>query len=135
MIVVDSSALAKYLLREKGWSNIEGFLVERVCSVDHVLKEVSNAIWKYVVLLGKTSTDHGLELFKQLRKLVDTGIIVLENQDKYLDKAVEIAFKHGITVYDSLYIAQASQHDGLLTCDSRQKNVAEKLGIRVYYVQ
>jgi predicted nucleic acid-binding protein len=58
--------------------------------------------------------------------------MILEPEDKYIDAALDIALKHGITVYDSLYVAQA-QHNNkpLLTLDAKQKNAAKRLGIEV----
>ena len=44
MIVIGASALAKHLLREEGWGNIEEYLVRAVYSVDLIVKEVINAI-------------------------------------------------------------------------------------------
>lgn len=46
MIVVDASALIKYLLHEDGWEQVSIYLRERrpLYTVDHVLKECSNAI-------------------------------------------------------------------------------------------
>ena len=49
MIVVDASALAKYALREEGWEVVAGYLkgARPLYSVDHLLKEVANALWKH----------------------------------------------------------------------------------------
>lgn len=44
MNVIDASSLAKYVLREKGWCEVRKVLEEESVSVDHVLKEVANAI-------------------------------------------------------------------------------------------
>ena len=46
MIVIGASALAKHLLREEDWGSIEKYLVRAVYSVDLIVKEVTNAIWK-----------------------------------------------------------------------------------------
>lgn len=48
MIVIDASALSKYVLKEEGWEEVRRFVRERrpLYSVDHVLKECFNAIWK-----------------------------------------------------------------------------------------
>ncbi len=45
MIVVDASALAKYILREEGWEKVYTLLAsDYVVTVDHALKEVLNAV-------------------------------------------------------------------------------------------
>ncbi len=134
MIVIDASTLAKYLLKEEGWLSVEEYLLEGVRSVDLVVKEVANAIWKHVVVHKMVSIDIGLELYKQLKKLVEENVIVLESQEKYLDKAVEIALNYGVTIYDSLYIAQALRYEELLTSDKRQAGIARKLGVKVHRI-
>ena len=46
MIVVDASALAKYILREEGWKGVGSFIKEKkpLYSLNHLIKEVGNAI-------------------------------------------------------------------------------------------
>lgn len=48
MIVVDASALAKYLLREEGWEEVSRYVrtMRPLYSLEHVLKEVTNAVWR-----------------------------------------------------------------------------------------
>jgi len=48
VIVVDASALAKYLLREEGWEEASRYVrtMRPLYSLDHVLKEVTNVVWK-----------------------------------------------------------------------------------------
>jgi predicted nucleic acid-binding protein len=45
VIVIDASALAKFILREEGWERVYRILSTRVISVDHIVKEVTNTIW------------------------------------------------------------------------------------------
>jgi predicted nucleic acid-binding protein len=60
--------------------------------------------------------------------------ILLENEEKYLDDAFEIAILTGVSIYDSLYIAQAKKNKlPLVTLDMKQKEVAEKVGVKVIY--
>ena len=133
MIVIDASALTKYLLREEGWHVVERFLERGACSVDHIVKEVANAIWKHSVVRGVIDTDLAIEIYKALKKLV-SDVIVLEPQEEYLDKAMEIALQNKVTVYDALYIAQASYKGELLTADRQQAAIARRLGIVVHEV-
>ncbi len=135
MIVIDASSLAKYLLREENWEAIEEYLARGVRSVDHVLKEVSNAIWKHVAVYQRIPVDLGLQVYKALKRLVEEEVVVVESQDEYMDRAVEIALEHRVTVYDSLYIAQALKYGELLTSDGEQARVARKLGVTVHYVE
>ena len=60
---------------------------------------------------------------------------MLENELKYLDLAFRIATENRVTVYDSIYVAQAQEFRALLlTSDRRQAEVAEILGLTVHYV-
>ena len=132
MIVIDASALAKYLLREQGWRSIEHYLEKGVYSVDHVVKEVANAIWKHAVLRGAINAAKALELYRVLKMLLVGDVVIIESQEKYIDEAMRIALENRITLYDALYIAQALSKGSLLTSDEGQARVAEKLGVKVY---
>lgn len=130
MIVVDASALIAFILREDGWEKLADFM-SMTMSVDHSVKEFYNAVWKAVRVRGVLSVDEGrraVELFKRYRE----KNMVLEPGDKYLDVALEISLNHGLTVYDSLYIALAlSNRKPLLTLDAKQRDVARRLGVEV----
>ena len=136
MIVVDSSALAKYLLREEGWEGVEEILGNReALSLELAVKEVLNAIWKHAVLLGSITESIAFEKYRALKMLLENEVIVLEPQDRYLDEALRIALGHSITFYDALFIAQARVREAtLLTSDGFQSSVAEGLGVPVIYV-
>ena len=135
VIVIDASSLAKYLLHEENWDKIEAYLLRTVHSIDHVLKEVSNAIWKHVYVYRRIPIDLGLELYDALRRLVKERIILLERQELYLDEAFRISLNRGLSIYDSLYIAQALKFGELLTSDVKQAKEAEELGLRVHLVE
>jgi len=61
-------------------------------------------------------------------------VIALEPEAGYVQAALRIALEHGVTFYDSLYIAQARRYGELLTSDKRQAEAAAKLGIKVHLV-
>lgn len=133
MIVIDASTLAKYVLREEGWESVSQILRHNrpLVSVDHVLKEVGNAVWKYARLRSRIDAETALELYRRLLRLVETGVILLKPETQYLARALEIALSHNITLYDALYIALAEEEGELLTSDARQAEVATSLGIHV----
>ena len=137
MIVVDSSALVKYILREDGWRAIGKHIREAkpLYSIDHVLKEAGNAVWKHCHLRRVIGQDDAVGLYKALLRLVEAKVIVLEPESLYLQAALRIALKQGITFYDSLYVAQAQKHGELLTSDGKQAEVATRLGIKVHLVR
>lgn len=130
--MIDASALAKFLLREPGYREVKQYLAEdTVYSIDQVVKEVSNAIWKHTVLFKRLRKEDAKECYTALTKLIEGKVIIIEPQGKYIDQAFEIALKHEITVYDALYIAQAQTKNAkLLTSDKTQSITAEKLGIK-----
>lgn len=67
--------------------------------------------------------------------IVREGLVVLEGESKYLEEAFRIAIENGISIYDSLYIAQALKLEAqLFTSDKKQAQVAERLLIPTHFV-
>jgi predicted nucleic acid-binding protein len=58
--VIDSSTLAKFLLKESGWERVKGILAGRPYTLDLAVKEVANAIWRRVTLIGDVSLEKAL---------------------------------------------------------------------------
>jgi predicted nucleic acid-binding protein len=135
VIVIDASTLAKFILREKNWERVYEVLSKETISVDHVVKEVANAIWKHYSIYKACSLDVAVKRFQLLRKIIDEELVSLESELKYLDKAFEIAAQNDISVYDALYIAQAiARSIPLATSDKRQADIAEKIKVQVVYI-
>lgn len=135
MIVVDASALAKYVLREDNWELVADAMKARTVSLDHVVKEVANAIWRRAFVLRAEPAEVAARRYRILRKLVERGIVELEDELAYVDEAFSIALRTGLTVYDALYVAQAARRGAaLLTSDEKQARVARELGLQVIYV-
>ncbi len=129
MIVVDASALAAFILKEPGWKTLAKHLVYAY-SVDHVVKETANAIWKAAVRKA-VGEEEAMRLYRLLARMIGKNII-LEPEGDYVEKALEIALKHKVTVYDALYIALAEEKNlPLLTLDEKQARTAEELGVRI----
>lgn len=133
MIVIDASALAKYILHEEDWEEVSRYVrkMKPLYSIDHVLKEVVNAVWKHTmknIILPEVA----IHLYSSLEKLAKSQVIVLEDELTYMRRAVEIALRYGITIYDALYIAQAEKYGELLTSDEKQGSIARELGIRLH---
>ena len=127
-VVVDASALAAFILREEGWEELGEYMV-RCVSVDHVVKEVANTIWKAACVRKLMTADEARRAYGILLRMIGKNI-VLRPELEYLSKALEISMKHSITVYDSLYIALAlEENKPLLTLDKQQAQVAKKLKI------
>lgn len=130
MRVIDSSALIKYFTREIGWERVRELMMDGVITIDLAIKEVANALWKKVIR-GETNYDTALTIIKTL--LEDTIPII--DQREYLMKALELAVKHRITIYDAIFIVLALEKNmELITSDKAQAAVAEKIGVKVTLV-
>ncbi|MGC9010373.1 MAG: type II toxin-antitoxin system VapC family toxin [Sulfolobales archaeon] len=134
MTVIDASTLAKYLLREENWEEVEEYLSKTVYSIDHVIKEIANAIWRHSIIRGYISKEMAFTIYRHFLKLIDAGVIIIESQEKYIDQAFKIALENNITVYDALYISQALKYGKLLTSDYEQASIARKLGVETIFI-
>lgn len=131
--VIDSSALAKLLLKEEGWRRVEEIIVEKPFTLDLAIKEVANAIWRRVVLLHDIDIEKVLTLLNHLLEL--KKVLRVEPQDQYIVQAFTIALENNIAVYDALFIAQAMiKKATLITSDKRQFDIAQKLGVEATYI-
>ncbi len=130
MIVIDSSALAKYVLKESGWRSVEKLLHRDVYTLDLALKEVLNVIWKHTLLLETFPMDVAMEK-KDVLMMLAEDVLNIEDEYRYLGRAFEISLEVDATIYDSLFIAQASEKGLLVTCDRVQAGKAEKYGVEV----
>lgn len=133
MIVIDASAIAKYVLREENWEQVRDYLVAEPRSLDLALAEVANAIWKHQVIYRKISSREASLLNEALRKL-GADVMVLESFVGYLRGATEIAVKEKLTIYDALYLVQAQKYGQFVTSDEPQRKIAVKLGLDVMYI-
>jgi len=134
--VADASALVKYLLHEEGWDRVAFYVREMkpIYSVDHAVKEVGNALWRHS-MRKIIDSDTALKLFQAFLRLIETGVIILEPELKYVQHALEIALREDITLYDALYISQAQRLRALMiTCDKRQAEVATRLGVQTHLI-
>ncbi len=130
MIAVDASALIAFFLREEGWENLAKYLV-RVVSIDHVVKEFYNAVWKATLLQKRITRDEAHTIIKLFQAYLEKNL-ELRNELRYLDTALEIAMEKRITVYDALYIALALEEGlPLLTLDEKQRQTAKSYGVKV----
>lgn len=129
MIVIDASALSAFLLKEPGWRKLASYLTNAL-SIDHIVKEVSNSIWK-ALTKKLINEQEALQLHGLLNSLIGVNVIA-EPEGKYVKEAFTIALKTGITVYDSLYIALAKERKlPLLTLDVRQGEAAKSVGVKI----
>jgi predicted nucleic acid-binding protein len=134
VIVIDASILVKFILKEEGWNKIADFLKAGTISVDLVIKETVNAIWKRV-MRKKISLEETKSMFEAMKEILNKAVII-ENEMDYIDEAFEISIRQNITVYASLYIALAKKKKlELLTADEMQAQAATLEGVRAIVLQ
>jgi predicted nucleic acid-binding protein len=97
-------------------------------SVDLVIKETVNAIWKRV-MRKEISLEEAKSMFEAVKEILNKAVII-ENEMDYIDEAFEISIRRNMTVYDSLYIALAKKKLELLTADEIQAQVASLEEVR-----
>ena len=138
MIVIDSSAFSKFLLKETGWDTVAIYIKSNltVYAVDILVVETTNVIWKYLMLYKKIAETQAIGLYNTLLKLVEAGVVSLEKSEKFLDDALKIGIQYNISIYDSLFLAFAKSLDAkLITSDMKQKVVADKLALSSVYIE
>ncbi len=125
--MADASLLASVILCEPGYEELLDYI--KYCySVDQVVKEVSNAIWKYYVR-KLISLDDVRRKYEVLRRLAGVNIKLID-EGEVIDDAFKISLENNITVYDALYIALALRRKAsLASLDKEQRAIALKLGI------
>lgn len=129
MRVIDASALVKYFAREKGWKRVSELILDGVVSIELVMKEVANSLWRKVKQ-GEMEPDVALALIGKVPKIVK-----IDSQSPLLTRAFKIALRYSITIYDALYIALAENKKyELITCDKKQAEIAKELNIGVLLV-
>ena len=128
-MVIDASALVKFILKEEDWNKVADFLKAGTISVDLVIKETVNAIWKRV-MRKEISLEEAKSMFEAMKEILNKAVII-ENEMDYIDEAFEISIRRNVTVYDSLYIALAKKKKlELLTADEIQAQVASLEEVR-----
>lgn len=133
--VVDSSVIAKFLLKEAGWRSIEPILLGRPYTLDLAIKEVANAIWRRARLLRDISPGKALTLLDDLLDM-RRHVLRVDDQSQYLPRALEIALGQGITVYDALFIAQAiARKARFVTADKMQYEASLRLGVEAELIE
>lgn len=133
MIVVDASLIGAFILKEEGWEDYAGML-ENALTVDHAIKEVSNAVWKAYVRrhIGLDDVKNKLEALK----LLFSKNLTTFSEMELLDEAMKIALSHRISIYDSLYLALAlTNRTDFSSLDEAQLSVAKKLGVPIIQVE
>ncbi|MGC8515325.1 MAG: type II toxin-antitoxin system VapC family toxin [Thermoplasmata archaeon] len=123
--VIDSSILVKYVSHESGWEKAGDFVTSGT-TLGFALLETGNALWKKAMR-------HEIAL-EDLKDIVESlrSMVLVADDAPFLYKAIILAVKLKITVYDAMFIQFALENEGeLVTSDRKQAEAAELLGVEV----
>lgn len=87
-IVIDSSILAKFILREEGWERIRDVISRKPHTLELAMEEVANAIWRRITLLADISIEKAFTLLSDLLEMKKI-LLIVEPQDHYLNQALK----------------------------------------------
>jgi predicted nucleic acid-binding protein len=131
VIVVDSSALSKYFLKEEEWMEVKEHIERVSISLEMALKEACNALWKRV-RRGEVEEEVALNMVKAI---AEWEILKMADQRELMEEAFKVAVREELPLYDSLFIALAKMRGlPLLTSDERQAESASSEGVEVIKV-
>ncbi len=125
MLVIDSSALVKFFSGEEGWESLSQYVTEAL-TLRFALSELGNALLKKI-RSDAADAKKAEEAFAQY-----SISAVLLHDEEYTKSAFRIGHANGLAMYDSMFIAACTDEGlELVTCDSKQAQVARKLGVKV----
>jgi predicted nucleic acid-binding protein len=124
--VIDSSALIKYIAKEESWEKVEEHLKEGCITLDLAIKETANALVKKA-LKNEVNSETAKEIINYLPRIVR-----ITPQNEHFSKALEIAIKNKMAIYDALFTAlSVNRNIPLLTSDEKQAKTSREYGVAV----
>lgn len=136
MIVIDSSAFLKYLLKEEGYEKVRPWLLpeKKPYSVSMLLAETGNVLWKYQ-RKGVIAREIASKLYAGVVNICNHEVIRIEPNETYGSDALRLAMEYNHSFYGMLFVSQAiaGQRD-LITSDERQAAIALQCGVNVIRV-
>ncbi len=125
MLVIDTSAIAKFALREDGWETLREYLKDGM-RIPFAVVELGNVLWKRL-LKNEIGNDAAVEILEDFSVYYS-----FLNENRHLVSALKISYGHRLSFYDSLFIATAAGEGcDLLTCDRKQAEIARRIGLKV----
>lgn len=128
VVVVDASSMVEVLAGNPAWTDrLDRWLKERAMLVSppHFRSETANALLRGVRM-------DPLDVIGRLQQLFLAGIELVDRGFEGLYDSVELAARHGLTVYDGAYLQLVLDVDGdLATCDKALARAARAEGVTV----
>ena len=127
--MADSSALISFFLKEPGWEEL-GKHLTLVTTIELNKKEIYNAVWR-AIITSRLKEEQAKEVLRLVKEYFEC-CVVMEDQEPLLDKALELATRYKLTVYDSLFVTLSIIKGlPLISLDKKQRKVAKELGVNV----
>ncbi|MGI0134640.1 MAG: type II toxin-antitoxin system VapC family toxin [Candidatus Micrarchaeaceae archaeon] len=128
-MLIDTSVIVRFFAKGSDWESLEDYVMNSV-TLQIALDELGNALSRKV-----RSSEMGLEDAADIIASYPSMAQVI-GSSSYRKSALDIAVKNNLSFYDSLFISAAvSEGTSLATCDRKQADVAEKLGVAVEYIK
>jgi len=120
MPVIDSSVYASVIVKDEFYEECKKYMITNKSTLDLAFAEVGNVLWKYVKM-GRIKAEEVVNRAEMLKRLINTSRVY--KTENYLIKAIELAVKYDITVYDALFITLAlNLNEKLVTTDKKLWN-------------
>jgi predicted nucleic acid-binding protein len=130
--IIDASVIIEYLIAGPNTADIQRFFKQldtgdKLTVPEFCLLECTNVLWKQIRFNNMTRDD--ADTLLRVLRLLKLRRVPMK---RLLDRALDVALKNTLAVYDSGYIALA-QHYGypLITIDQPQTRAAIAEGVRV----
>jgi predicted nucleic acid-binding protein len=126
LVVVDASSMVEVIIGEPGWTErFAGWQQggSLLVAPPHFRSEMANALLRGVRL-------EPLDVIGRMQQLFLAGVDLIDRGFVGLVEAVELAARHGLSVYDASYLALALDLDGeLATLDRALATAATAEGV------
>ncbi len=121
MIVFDSSIYASIIVGDEFYEKclraFRTYLSKGIATLDLAYAEITNTLWKHILLLRRIPREEAKYRTKIIRQLLSKTSTIYTCEE-LLEETIEIAIHHNITIYDALYLSLAKKlNTKLVTTD------------------
>jgi len=132
VIVIDSSVFASVVVKDEFYDRCRLYVARGdKATVDIAYAEVANVVWKHVKM-GRIPPGEAAYRVRLASKIISSARVY--RSVDLLEEAVEAAVRHGVAVYDALYLTLAVKLGAKLATTDR--SLAERLGAQaISYIE